>query len=123
MCEDSGGERCLEISGAKAAEVVKTMGTKLRPVPKDVASIDKREYAEPTLQKLEALIKQPDQKKLFVSPAEAHHVRIDTGPEHAAQVCVVKSMGSRAEAKDVLDRIHSWLTYNGFATVGTIRRC
>lgn len=123
MCEDSGGERCLEISGAKAAEVVKTMGTKLRPVPKDVASIDKREYAEPTLQKLEALIKQPDQKKLFVSQAEAHHVRIDTGPEHAAQVCVVKSMGSRAEAKDVLDRIHSWLTYNGFATVVQCQIC
>ncbi|CAE7928257.1 unnamed protein product, partial [Symbiodinium necroappetens] len=103
MCEDSGGQSCLEIRGAKAAEVVKTMGTKLRPVPKDVASIDKREYAERTLQKLE--------------------VRIDTGPEHAAQVCVVKSMGSRTEAKDVLDRIHSWLTYNGFATVVQCQSC
>ena len=28
--------------------------------------------------------------------------------------------GLQTEAKDVLDRIHSWLTCNGFATVGTI---
>ena len=51
--------RCFAVYTAilpQAAEVVKTMGTKLRPVPKDVASIDKREYAEPTLQKLEASV-------------------------------------------------------------------
>eukprot|EP00439_Symbiodinium_sp_Y106_P076235 s87_g15.t1 len=103
ICEDSGGKRCLEIRGAKAAEVVKTMDTKLRPVPKDVANIDKREYAERTRLKLE--------------------VRIDTGHENAVQVCVVKSMGSRTEAKDVLDRIHSWLTCNGFATVVQCQSC